>query len=586
MTTLYIDLETRSSIDLRQANVYRYVGDPLFGILMAAYAVGDGPVEVLTSETDIASLLEDFRDAVLVAHNAPFERVCLDAIGAKTNIEDWEDTQMWAAEAGYPQGLDRAAQALGLARKDSAGTRLINMFCKPPFRTARSHPEQWAEFVEYCRQDVVVLRDLHRALPRPTPQETELYHVDQRINDRGILVDVPLARAAANAAAANQARDSYLVRKITGVSNANSNPQMLAYFKGVVPNLQKETVEKALAGDNLTDDQRRVLELRQELALVASKKYTAALAAVNADGRLRGQFRFFGAHTGRWSGRGVQMHNLPRESLDNDADVQLAIYDLLAGRGADALTLKALVRPMFLGEPQMVVTDYAAIEARVLAWMANEEWALEAFRAGRDLYVETAERMGQGMTRKEGKIAVLALGYNGAIGSLRALGAEGTDDELLPIVRQWRAANKNIVRYWRRLEDAFIDGGRVRQVKVERDGPDRHIVLPSGRSLRYHSVKMNGGRLSFASPSGGRIGTYGGSLTENVTQAIARDLLGHALVRMDKAGLAVIGHVHDEVLVAGGDIDSVTRHMTALPSWATGLPLDAEGFVTERYRKG
>lgn len=584
MTILYIDLETRSDIDLRGANVYRYVESPLFGILMAAWALDDDPVQVAIGEKAVNEIPGLWDPTVeKVAHNSGFERICLSTLHP-TTIPEWTDTQMWAAEAGYPQGLDRAAQALGLERKDSAGTRLINMFCKPPFRTARSHPEQWAEFVEYCRQDVVVLRDLHRALPRPTASEIKLYHVDQRINDRGIPVDVPLAKAAANAAAANQARDTYLVRKITGIENPNSNPQMMAWFKGRLPNLQKETVERALAGRGLTEDQRKVLELRQELALVASKKYTAALAAVNSDGRLRGQFRFFGAHTGRWSGRGVQLHNLPREALDNDADVQLAIYDLLHGRGADALTLKALVRPMFLGP--MVVSDYSAIEARVLAWMAGEDWVLEAFRAGRDLYVETAERMGQGMTRKEGKIAVLALGYNGAIGSLRALGAEGTDEELLPLVRQWRSANRKIVQYWRRLEDVFIDGGRVRQVKVERDGGDRHIVLPSGRSLRYHKVKMTDGRLSFNSPSGGRIGTYGGSLTENVTQAIARDLLGHALVRMDAAGLDVLGHVHDEVLVAGTDIEAVTSHMTALPSWAMGLPLDAEGFITERYRKG
>lgn len=584
MTTLYIDLETRSSIDLRGANVYRYVEDPLFGILMAAWALDDDPVQVAIGEKAVLQIPGLLDSATRkVAHNAPFERVCLGAVGRPTFPEDWDDTQVWAAEAGYPQSLDRAARALGLEQKDSAGTRLINMFCKPPFAKPSEKPEQWAEFVEYCRQDVVVLRELHRALPRPTDSELELYHVDQRINDRGIRIDVPLARAARNAAAANQARDSYEVRKITGVANANSNVQLLTWFDGALPNLRAETVTRALDGDDLTPDQRRVLELRQELALVASKKYTAALAMVNADGRLRGQFRFFGAHTGRWSGKGVQLHNLPRAALDNDADVALAIADLMEGRGADAHTLKALVRPLFLGP--MVVSDYSAIEARVLAWMAGEEWVLDAFRAGRDIYVETAERMGQGMGRRDGKIAVLALGYNGAIGSLRAMGAQGTDDELLPLVRQWRSANRNIVRFWRRLEDAFIDGGRVRHVRVEREGPDRHIVLPSGRALRYHKVKMTDGRLSFASPTG-RTGTYGGSLTENVTQAIARDLLGHALVSMDRAGLEVLGHVHDEVLVAGEDLDAVTKHMTALPGWALGLPLDAEGFVTDRYRKG
>jgi DNA polymerase len=406
------------------------------------------------------------------------------------------------------------------------------------------------------------------------------------INDRGIPMDVELARAARNAASANQARDTYEVRKITGVQNPNSNPQLMAWFntpRKVLPNLQAATVERMLENDMLlTADQRRVLELRQELALVASKKYTAALAAVNADGRLRGQFRFFGAHTGRWSGRGVQMHNLPREHLDNDADVEMAIADLKAGRGADALTLKALVRPMFLGP--MVVSDYSAIEARVLAWLAGEDWVLEAFRAGRDIYVETAERMG-GLTRTQGKVAVLALGYNGAVGSLRAMGAHGDDEELVRLVRQWRRANPSIQRFWYKLEDIFRDGGRVRRIKVTCHGADRHILLPSGRELRYHGVKSTDGRLSFQSPSG-RVGTYGGSLTENVTQAVARDLLAHSVMRMEEEGLQVLGHVHDEVLVQGDDLDLVTKLMCETPDWAYGLPVGAEGFVTSRYRKG
>jgi DNA polymerase len=583
VTTLFIDLETRSDIDLRAANVYRYVESPLFGILMAAWAVDDGPVEVALGEEAIRAVPGLLDPAVTkVAHNAPFERLCLRAAGMPTEIEHWVDTQMHAAEAGYPQSLDGAAKALGLEAKDSAGTRLINVFCKPPFAGPSTKPEQWAEFIEYCRQDVVVLRELHRALPAPTAEELRHYRTDQRINDRGIRIDVEMAVRARNAAAANQARQSYEVRKLTGVGNPNSGPQLLKWLGGALPNLKKATVEEALAGDGLTGEQRRVLELRQELALVASKKYTAALAAVNEDGRLRGQFRFFGAHTGRWAGRGVQLHNMPRAALGNEADVELAVDDLMRGEQVDAHTLKALVRPMFLGP--MVVSDYSAIEARVLAWLAGEEWVLEAFRAGRDIYVETAQRMG-GLTRSQGKVAVLALGYNGAVGSLRAMGAQGDDDELLALVRQWRRANPAIQRFWYQMEDAFRDGGRVKRIKVTVHGADRHIHLPSGRELRYHAVKSTDGRLSFQSPMG-RTGTYGGSLTENVTQAVARDLLAHALSEMDEAGMEVVGHVHDEVLVAGDDIEAVTRLMTAAPRWAHGLPLAAEGFVTTRYRKG
>lgn len=252
----------------------------------------------------------------------------------------------------------------------------------------------------------------------------------------------------------------------------------------------------------------------------------------------------------------------------------------------DATTLKKLVRPMFLGP--FTVADYSAIEARVLAWLAGEMWALQAFREGRDLYVETAKRLGSKYTRKHGKVAVLALGYQGAVNSLRVMGAEGDDDELVVLVKAWRKANSKIVRFWYRMDDAFWEGGRVgRFVRVEVHGKDRHIVLPSGRRLIYRDVRRSkDGRLSFQDPRGFRQDTYGGRLTENVTQATARDLLAEALILLEQAGVPVVAHVHDEVVAETEEKGKVVRLMTKNPKWADGLPLNAEGFVTERYRKG
>ena len=399
----------------------------------------------------------------------------------------------------------------------------------------------------------------------------------------------------------------------TGVENPGSGPQMLAWLRsrGVsVPNLRAETVEQLLEGTR-DPTVKRVLELRQELALVASKKYTAALSSVSEDGRLRGQFQFFGAHTGRWSGRGVQLHNLPRAAFKSDlpdpddaardiaTQTMLAILDLKMGLGADALTLKKVLRAMFVGP--FGVGDYASIEARIIAWLAGEQWAMDAFAAKRDIYSETAERMstpGNRLTRAQGKVAVLALGYNGGPPSLRAMGAEGTDAELQVLVDKWRRANPAIVGLWAEMHEAFRTGGAVgERLTIEKDEHDRQLLLPSGRAIVYHDVKWEWvttqygtkrQQASFADPGrpGARARTYGGRLSENATQAVARDVLAEALIRMHEAGLRVVGHVHDEVLVEDGSVEEVRRLMTEPPEWAAGMPIDGEVFRCARYRKG
>lgn len=617
---LYIDIETYSRVDLKKSNVYRYTEDDEFLILMAWYAIDDGPLQLaLTAEEyyQIPGLWDDSVEKI--AHNAAFERICFSALLRKwfgeleqfeyLDPEPWTDTMALAGEHGHPRKLEQLAVALGGEKKDGAGTALISFFCKPNRKGERNkpedHPEKWQQFLDYGRQDVVVLREIEQSLPGwPNEAERQAFLADQAINDVGIQVDRDLVVAAINVGAANYLQQAAEVTRLTGVDNPNSGPQMMAWLRSQnvsMPNMQAETVTKLLEGD-LSPTVRRVLELRQELALVAGKKYQAALDRINPDGRLRGSFAFFGAHTGRWSGRGVQLQNLPSATIkppegeDVDVAIQAAALDVLMEEQVDAHTLKALVRAMFVGP--FTVVDYASIEARVLAWLAGEEWALQAFRDGRDIYVETAERMG-GMTRKEGKVAVLALGYNGGVNSLRAMGAEGEDAKLQKLVYQWRDANENIVGLWAQIEAAFKRGDTWagERLYVEKDGTDRRLVLPSGRAITYHNVGSRfetdqwGRRkqvITFTDPARFPFKgtTYGGRLAENVTQAVARDVLSEALVRLQRHGHKVVGHVHDEILVEGlTSVEDITKIMVQSPDWADGLPLNAEGFTCPRYRK-
>lgn len=626
---LFLDIETRSRVNIKDSNVYRYTEDPDFKILMCAWALDDGPVQIAVGEQEILGIPYLLDPLTLkIAHNAPFERICFSRFlnfrtGKYLSPAEWDDTMILAAEHGYPWGLAEMADALGTEAKDSAGHNLIRMFCIPnkqgTFNQPEDAPQKWEEFKRYCMQDVEAMRDAYFSMPDwPNAAEREAWLADQRVNDAGIPVDVVMATIAVGVAEENQAEQMEEMRALTGIANTNSNPQLMAWFQEVghpLPNLQAKTVERELADPETPALIREVLEIRQELALVASKKYTAMLDRVSEDGRLRGAFQFFGAHTGRWSGRGVQLQNLPSATIKCDcsvcsergpqpghvdAAIADAVLDLKTGTGASAYTLKALVRPTFTGP--FTVVDYSAIEARVVAWLAGEQWALQAFRDGRDIYVETAERMG-GLTRKEGKVAVLALGYNGGVKSLQAMGAEGEDRKLQFIVDQWRKTNFQIVKSWWRMQEAFGEGGPVGEfMEVQVDGDDRLIWLPSGRAITYHEVRWEkyvvidpdtGKRLwkegfRFADPKkkGARVGTYGGRLTENVTQAVARDILAEAIVRLQRAGKEVVGHVHDEVLVLGNhSIEEITKIMVEPPAWATGLPISAEGFTCPRYRK-
>ena len=617
--TLWIDIETRCRLDLKKVGVYRYAADESFRILMASWSTEPDESAIRTALTqdeiwDIPGLWDP--KVRKVAHNAQFERVCYSSgLGPDEYLppEHWHDTQAVAAELGYPSSLENLAKSLGATPKDTAGTRLINLFCKPnrkgEWNTPETHPMEWLDFIAYCEQDVATLIEVDLLLEEqgnwPTDTERRVFLADQRINDRGIAIDVDMAREAVRAGQKNTALQKDRVREITGVDNPGSVTQLGAWFsaRGLpLPNLRKETVESALTRVDLPEDVREVLELRQELALAAPAKFSTALES-EVGGRLRGTLKFFGAHTGRWAGRGTQVQNLPRAAFKTDLEVDQAVLDLALGLDVPSEDLKKLVRPLFVGP--FTVVDYAAIEARVIAWLAGEEWALEAFRAGRDIYVETAQRMG-GLTRSEGKVAVLALGYNGGSNSLRALGggdgaiAACTDDELYErFVYPWRDANPAIVRLWSLLEKRFRTGGTVGEhlaFEKANGNRDRLLRLPSGRAIAYRRcgverVRDDRGRererLTFWSPQGYRTDTYGGRLSENVTQAVARDIMAEALLRLEREGYRVVAHVHDEILVEGEhDVETISSIMTEVPPWATGMPIDGEGFTCRRYKKG
>lgn len=658
---VYVDIETFSSVDLTKTGVYRYAESPDFQILMAAWKDDDSSFVDLDEDSIRARLLAymDDPDVIFVAFNAQFERICFSRLlgmppGVYLAAERWHDPQAVGANYGFPQRLAMIAPALGAEKKDEAGTRLINIFSKPNRKGVRTLPAEkpleWLDFIDYCEQDVVSLADVDTKLEAmggwPTHMEHQIYLADQRCSDLGMKIDVRMARKAVVAVGENKARQTFQMLELMdwAILNPASNVQMMEWMQDQgldAKNLQKETVQDLLDGE-LTPAQRGVFELRQELALVAFKKYASALLSVSPDGRLRGTLKYFGAHTGRWAGRGTQVHNLPRQQIPlppedvaelgmmrdlglpkeqvdareielREARVEEAIRALIKGLGADSPTLKALVRALFIGP--LTVFDYAAIEARIIAWLAGEEWALKAFREGRDIYVETADRMStpdRPLDRSQGKVAVLALGYNGAVNSLRAMGAEGDDEELAALVKQWRRANPRIVRFWQQLGDAFGEGGKVGKyinVRISSDALGRsvYIDLPSGRSIGYHGTKWEhykvkhstipGKMISkegwrYADPKNPfnrnqRIGTYGGRLAENITQAVARDIMAEAIVRLHGRGYDVVGHVHDEVLIDGEhDVDQLCKIASEVPDWATDLPIDAEGFVCQRYRKG
>ena len=647
---LHIDIETYSPEALADCGVHRYAAHPEFRILLFAYAVDDAPVTVIdlasgvTIPAPIRRALTDPK-IVKVAHNATFERTCIGAmLGTTLDPHQWECTMIQCARCGLPMSLGEAAKALGLeAQKMTEGKALIKKFCTPHEPTLLSpgervkpsdDPKGWETFREYCRMDVEVEREIDKALAwlEPTDAERELYAIDQIINDRGVKVDLDLVDNAARMDTIYKARLNTEAQRITGLSNPNSAAQLKGWINERT-GLELDTLRKDDLGDikKAADDEdvHRVLDIRAEMNKTSTTKYETMQKVAGEGERVRGLLQFHGTRTGRWAGRLVQMQNLPQNHI-SDLDLarqivkegDLDTLELCYGNVPD--TLSQLIRTAFIAPEghTFAVCDFSAIEARVLAWLAGEEWVLEVFRGHGKIYEATAAQMYgvpiEDITktdprRQKGKIAVLALGYGGGTGALAAMGGARmglTEDDMAGIVEDWRKANPHIVKTWTKIETAVkrcattgIDQSTCGLIFHRRpeDGT-LTITLPSGRLLCYRNMTLGTNRwgkesLKFQGTNSQTkrwewIETYGGKLTENIVQAIARDCLAHTLALVEER-YNVVFHVHDEIVCeVEDDLDSAKGHLAVIQDifaetadWAEGLPLKGAGYITPYYLK-
>lgn len=673
---LFIDLETYSSEDLVKTGVHRYVEAPDFDILLVAYAWNDEPVRVLdlTNKEDADTFLEmqDIKDGLLnpdvvkVAHNTAFERACLGRyLSADLPPEEWEDTMVMAAMNGLPMTLDAAGAALQLKdQKIKEGTTLISYFCKPckptitnggRTRNLPKHaPDKWERFKEYCGRDVEVERAIYNRLKGypVTAFERRVWALDARINERGVLIDTDLAEAAVAVDEAFTVEHAAEMQKLTGLDNPNSVAQLKDWLADVgveCESLNKATVQELKEGavDKTT---RRVLELRQLLGKTSTTKYQAMTRAVCHDNRIRGILQYYGAgRTGRWAGRLVQVQNLPQNHLSHIGDVRelvrardLETLELLYDSVPDVLS--QLIRTALVAKPghTFLVADYSAIEARVIAYLAGEQWRMDVFAGSGKIYeasyakafhVPIESVMKGSPERQKGKIMELALGYGGGVNALVAFGADKlglAEQELQGLVTAWRNASPMIPNLWRRVEDAakralenpgrrvvvmrkyrdearaaenealtgrtgyspdFLAGGEV--CTYWRDKDALRCKLPSGRILTYWQARVEDGKVVFMGQNQTtrkweRTETWGGRLVENIVQAYARDCLAVAMVRLDEAGYRICFHVHDELIAEmpdGSRWQDMATIMGRPIEWAPGLLLRAEGYETKFYMK-
>lgn len=658
---LSIDIETYSDVDIGKAGLYKYAQSPAFRVLLLAYSLDGAPVQTIDlTETGgrvpdgvFAALTND--EIIKHAYNAAFEWYCLSQLFKLTLPADqWRCTMLHGLYCGYPAGLDATGRALGLPedkRKLATGKALIRYFCAPTksnggrTRNLPQHdPAKWRLFKQYCAQDVVTEMEIERRLSAfPVPDLVQKQWVtDLAINARGVRVDTALVTAAQELD--TQTRTDYIdeAAKLSGLDNPNSVSQLTAWLQKEtgeeITDLRKDTVA-ALIGKELSSDKaHRMLQIRRELGKTSNKKYDALSVATCDDGRVRGLLQFYGANrTGRWAGRIVQPQNLPRTYIPGDL-LPLA-RDLVKAKSAEALrwvfgsvpdTLSQLIRTAFVAAPGHLLldADFSAIEARMIAWLAGEEWVLEVFRTHGKIYEATAsqmfdvpiEKIKKGQPeysyRQKGKVATLALGYQGGPGALIAMGALDnglTEDELPEIVARWRRANPAIVQFWRNVEAAaheVVNTGRcvalrngsivlAREYDPSNDLDFLTIRLPNGRKLYYAKPHMGVNR--FGRPSLCYYGmdqttkkwkvieTYGGKLVENITQAAARDCLAEAIERLEAAGYPVVFHIHDEIVVDAPpekqDLHAMERIMSQTPEWAPGLPLNADGWTNAFFKK-
>ncbi|MDD5987319.1 MAG: DNA polymerase [Eubacteriales bacterium] len=656
MKNLSIDIETYSSVDIRTGGAYKYALSPDFEILLFGYSVDFGSVNVvdLTAgeaiPADIVSALAD-PEVIKHAYNAAFEWWCLNQAGYNTPLASWHCTMIHALYLGYPAGLKATGRALGLSDeelKSSTGTLLINYFCKPRKPTKGDKrtrnlpgnaPEKWATFIAYNRQDVVAEMAIFRRLEAyPVPEYVQKGWVtDVHMNAYGMAVDMGVVDGALSVSDTVTSETLKRMQDITKIENPNSGSQLMEWLESQnapLPNLRKVTVEKALEGD-LPDQVRKVLRLKQRISKTSIKKYAAMREAGCGDGRIRGLLQYYGSHTGRWAGRLVQVQNLPRvymrpgmldlaRSLVKEEKIDQ--IETIFGDVPD--TLSQLIRTALApGEGKtVIVADFSAIEARVVAWLAGETWRQEAFAAGKDIYCESASQMFgvpvekhgiNGELRQTGKVAELALGYQGWTGAMIQFGAldKGlTEGQLPEIILSWRAASPHIVEMWKSYENAAlytletgepVETNRMTFLRIQDPVYGFKyltIELPSGRKLYYPDAHIDindkGRKATFYKVQTGTawsdVGTYGGKLTENITQATARDCLQEAIWRiteLDPDHLKIVAHVHDEVICEyDGDnpeeaYNRMVEAMCAPISWAPGLLLTADGYVSDYYKK-
>lgn len=662
-----VDIETYSDVDLTKTGVYTYASGPNFEILLIGYCIDDGPVEVV----DLTELyyecpeerLDAIRDAapdfaaaltdpgcIKTAYNANFERTCLSYfLGEAMPPEQWRCTAVHAATLGLPPTLGAVGEALGLPedkQKDKIGKSLIQYFCKPckPTKTnggrtrnlPEHDPEKWKLFIEYNRQDVVTEKAIReKLLPyKITRAEQALWALDQKMNDRGIRIDMGLVDNILAYDEVYQEKLKEEARQITGLANPNSLTQLkqwlLDRFGVRADSITKDTLPEI--SDQLKDepDGLRMMRIRAELGKTSTKKYAAMKNAVCPDGRLRGILQFYGANrTGRWAGRIVQVHNLPQNKIP---DIRLA-RELAASGEFEFMQeifdegipfiFSQLVRTAFIPSEgrTFVVADFSAIEARVIAWLAREKWRLEVFRTHGKIYEASAAQMFHvpiesvkkgSRLRQQGKIAELALGYGGAFGAIKAMDKEGSipDEEIPMLVANWRRASPNICAFWREAEEAAKTAIEDRRTAKLRNGIKfscvdhiLFITLLSGRKLAYYDAKLETlsdgmehltyAGIEQASKKWGRLETWGGKLVENIVQATARDCLAVTMMRAAEAGYDVVMHVHDELICDvpekpdgnEGDLERLLNIMKTPIEWADGLPLKGDGYVTPFYKK-
>lgn len=657
---LHIDIETYSSVDLKKCGTHKYASSPDFEIMLVTFGYYRNGVRVYEQyeptngvpiPPDRLAWIED-PDVVKYAFNAMFERVCLGAmLGRILDASQWRCVMVKCGFAGLPLSLDRVSKVLDLDNVKLAGAHLINYFAKPckPSKAnggrrrnlPHHNPEKWAEYKTYNRADVAAEWDIDEYIDegdvRIPAIEWEYYALDQRVNDRGVYIDRTMASNGVRMAA--KIKDELIeeIEDITGVRNGRSVTQLRAWLADndcELPDLKGETLRDVIP--LLPDGPARdVAILREQASRISTDKYAAAIHCIEPDGRARGLFAFNGAYrTGRFAGRRVQMQNLSRiHFADGDnADEVLDLARSIVCKGDTAMLemmyenpieiLSQLIRTIFTGAPgkSIVAADYSAIEARVLAWLAGEEWKLEVFRTHGKIYEATAARMfgvpfesvtkGSDL-RQKGKVGELAFGYEGSVGAVDKMGflKDGTltIPEVKRMVKRWRKENPNIVKMWRSTERAALDAVMYRGERFEANRCGFYandewlfVELPSGRELAYYRPRIKANK--WGDPSIWYEGendknqwvlvpTYGGKLTENITQAVARDILCGAQYRIDRAGYEIVLHVHDEIGVESDDdradqtLKNICEIMAIIPSWAKGLPLRADGFVSKYYKK-